>query len=186
MAANIHRHPAPNRALGELLPGWYDVPQNPMAARNYGVAYTPTLGEIMPGSFAVPQNPMKNFTAGNVQPLAVAPGAPGQVNGAPVMPGSGSGMSGCGGSCGGACGCNGQCGGGVGDISSDLSQFMSDLTAGNFTQALTVDTIAGFPSWAVVGGVVAIGLYFFAGTGDSRAKSAYKTVRRKVSAAAAA
>jgi hypothetical protein len=179
MAANIHRHPAPNRALGELLPGWYDVPQNPIAAAQQGIKYTPTLGEIMPGSFVVPQNPMMNFTAGSVQPLAVAPGAPGQVNGQPVGKGSGNGVSGCG--CGGSCGgCGG--GGGMGDISSDLSQFMADLTAGNFTQAFTVDTILGFPSWFVVGGVAALGLYLFAGTGDSRAKRAYKTVRRKVAA----
>lgn len=174
MAGNINFHPAPNRALGELLPGWFDVPQNPITQQAYGVAYTPTLGEIMPGSYAVPQNPMMDFTRGNVLPIGMKPGVKGQINGQPV------GVSGVGCGCGGSCG--GGCGGGMGDISTDLSTFMADLTAGNFSQALFTDTIMGFPAYAAVGVVAVAALWFFGGTGDSRAKQTYRTVRRKVTA----
>jgi len=181
MAANIHRHPAPNRALGELMPGWYDIPQNPLMASNYGVAYTPTLGEIMPGSFTIPENPLWNIGTGTVKPIGIQPGAPGQINGQPVATrsGSGSGMGcGCGGGHG-SCGCGG---GGMGDISTDLSTFMADLSAGNYSQALFTDTIMGFPSYAVIGVLAVAGMWFFGGTGDSRATKTYRTVRRKVTA----
>ena len=185
MAANIHRHPAPNRALGELLPGWFDVPQNPITQRVYGTQYTPTLGEIMPGSFAVPQNPLVALASGSVLPLAMQPGAPGKVNGTTIDAGGGAGVGcGCGGSGGGSCSCSG--GHGMGDISTDLSTFMTDLTSGNFQQALFTDTIMGFPSWAVLAVLTVGGMYIFGGTGPSRAKRTYTTVRRKVSAAAAA
>ena len=172
MAGNINRHPAPNRTLGELMPGWYDVPQNPIAQSQFGVARTPTLGEIMAGAFAVPQNPIVNFGTGNVQPIGVQPGAPGRLNGQ-VM-----GVSGVGCGCGGGCGC----GSGMGDVGADLSVFMTDLTSGNINQALFTDTIMGFPAWFGVAGVAALGLYLFSGTGSSRASKAYRTVRRKVTA----
>lgn len=177
MAANIHRHPAPNRALGELLPGWFDLPQNPLMASTYGVAYTPTLGEIMPGSFTIPENPLWNIGTGTVKPIGVMPGAPGQINGQPI-----GGVSGVGCGCGGGHGSCGCSGGGMGDISTDLSMFMADLSAGNYSQALFTDTIMGFPAYAVIG-ILAVGaMYVFGGTGDSRATRAYRTVRRKAAA----
>ena len=164
------------------MQGWYDVPQNPITAQEYGVAYTPTLGEIMPGSlFVVPQNPITSFATGNVLPLAVQPGAPGMVNGQPV------GMSGCG--CGGACGGAGACGcggGGLGDISTDLSTFFSDLTAGNWSTAFMTDTIFGIQAWIVVAAAAGLAWWALAGTGPSRATRAYRYTRRKVAAVAAA
>ena len=177
MAANIHRHPAPNRALGELLPGWFDIPQNPITAAKQGVNYTPTLGEIMAGSFVVPQNPIVNFASGNVLPIGVAPGKGGMVNGQPVAGPGMSGGCGCGGSCG---GCGG--GGGMGDISADLTTFMTDLTAGNYQTALFTDTILGFPAWSAVAAVLVVGMWMFGGTGPSRVRKAYRTAKRKITA----
>jgi hypothetical protein len=178
MAANIHRHPAPNRALGELLPGWFDIPQNPITARSQGINYTPTLGEIMAGSFTIPENPIVNFASGNVLPLGVNPAKAGVVNGQPVGTGM-SGGCGCGGSCGG-------CGGGMGDISADLTTFSTDLMAGNFQTALFTDTIAGFPAWSVLAVTGGLLWYFLAPTGKSRVGKAYHKVRRKAAAAYAA
>jgi len=168
MAGNINRHPAPNRALGELMQGFYDVPQNPIMAANYGVARTPTLGEIMAASFVVPQNPLVSFGTGNVLPLGVQPGTPGKLNGQAL-----SGMG---------CGCGGGCGCGMSGVSDDLQTFMQDLTSGNINQAMFNDTIFGFPAWSMVAAAGVAFWYMFAGTGKSRAGRAYSTVRRKLTA----
>lgn len=61
-------HPAPG--FGDLMPGWFVVPQNPITTP--GTALVPslqgtrpnqvlrrtTMAELMPGSFTVPQNPL--------------------------------------------------------------------------------------------------------------------------------
>lgn len=58
--SNFPYHPAPG--LGELLPGFFVVPQNPITAARQGVGYIPRMGELLPASFTVPQNPIvKNF-----------------------------------------------------------------------------------------------------------------------------
>lgn len=176
MAGNIPFHPAPNRALGELLPGFFDVPQNPITAREYGIGYTPTLGEIMPGMFTVPQNPIVAFGTGNVLPIGVMPGAPGTLNGQPI----GSSMAGMGCGCGGGNGGCG-CGGGMGDVSADLSVFMSDLTAGNISQAMS-DPIFGFPAWGFVAAGIAAFFYFGA---PSEGSSRIRRGRRRLGAAIA-
>lgn len=49
-------HPAPG--LGELLPGWFVVPQNPLELATRGIRRIPTIGEIVPATFPVPQNPL--------------------------------------------------------------------------------------------------------------------------------
>lgn len=91
-------HVAPG--LGDLIGGWFVVPQNPVGGGRAG--YVPSLGELMPGSYPMPQNPLMRGLS------AVGAG------------GSGTGMGcGCGGgdapshdhgpaksACG--CGCNGQ------------------------------------------------------------------------------
>ena len=62
---NIPFHPAPG--IGELLPGFFVVPQNPIrdAMGMSGVRYQPHIGELMPASFTVPQNPIvKNIQTG--------------------------------------------------------------------------------------------------------------------------
>jgi len=64
----------------------------------------------------------------------------------------------------------------------DLSTFMADLSAGNYSQALMTDTIFGFPAWSVMAGVAGVMWWMLSGTGPSRATKAYRTVRRKVTA----
>lgn len=59
-------HPAPG--MGDLLPGFFVVPQNPLwdnksranAPMGFagGPKYIPHIGELLPGRFAVPQNPL--------------------------------------------------------------------------------------------------------------------------------
>lgn len=153
--AMINQHPAPG--LGDLLPGFYVVPQNPIKE---AVTYVPRIGEILPGSFPVPQNPIKDYMSGRLNLIGREPGVQGTVNG----------VSGCG--CGGSCG---GCGG-LGDISSDFSKIKSDASAGDFGQVLQ-DTIAGIPVWAIGAGLA---LLFFAG-GESH--SYYGRSRRAARAA---
>lgn len=50
----LNMHPAVG--MGDLLPGWFVVPQNPI--KGGGAKYIPHIGEILPGRFAVPQNPL--------------------------------------------------------------------------------------------------------------------------------
>jgi hypothetical protein len=64
----LNFHPAPG--LGDLLPGEFVVPQNPirdagtpLVPSNVGLTKgrpykVPKLGDLMPGKFAVPQNPL--------------------------------------------------------------------------------------------------------------------------------
>jgi hypothetical protein len=118
--AGINFHPA--IGLGDLMPGWYAVPQNPIAAAKQGITKAPSLGDIVQGSYVVPQNPLANFVAGKVAPL-------GQKSG------GGKGC-GCGGSCGG-CGSGGSVNGvglsGTGVLSTDASQTWTDLSSGNLS-----------------------------------------------------
>lgn len=136
----LTHHPAPG--LGDLLPGFFVVPQNPLQP----VTYTPRIGEIMPGSFVVPQNPIMAYTTGNVRPI-----------------GTGNGISGCG--CGGSCG---GCGGGkingspisgIGDWTTDWANISGKATAGDFMGVLQA-TVFGVPVWAVGAGLA---LVMFAG-----------------------
>lgn len=58
--SHITSHPAPG--LGDLLPGWFVVPQNPIRDAHEGytseVKYVPHMGDLLPGMFVVPQNPL--------------------------------------------------------------------------------------------------------------------------------
>jgi hypothetical protein len=61
--SHIPFHPAPG--FGELMPGDFVVPQNPITAASKGVRYIARMGELMPGQFSIPQNPIvKNFQTG--------------------------------------------------------------------------------------------------------------------------
>lgn len=153
---NISHHPAPG--LGDLLPGFFVVPQNPVTD---AVRYVPNLGDIMPGAFVVPQNPVVDRAAGHVVPI---------------------GTSGVSGGCG--CGCSGGGGCGVsklnhqpigmGDVAADWSKFQTDISGGGFMTALQ-DTFMGMPVW----GVLAIGAAFmFMGGSESH----YRRGRRAVAA----
>ena len=147
---NLHVHPAPG--LGDLLPGWYAVPQNPITRAATGVKYTPSIGDILPVTFVVPQNPIKDYTAGQVKMIG--------QNGSSKPTGGNVGVGcACGGTCGG-CGGQGGGGGGMGDISTDLSAMMTDITTGNFAQfgtdfltLIQEPTVLGIPLWAAGIGV---------------------------------
>src|SRR5882724_9614777 len=147
--AGINRHPAPG--LGELQPGWFVVPQNPMHGP---VSYIRGVGDILAtGGFTVPQNPVAEYSAGHVLPIRVQPGADGTINNKPVGV-SGLGC-GCGGGCGGSCG-----GGGMSGIGDDFTKITTDLSNGNIMDALVNDTLFGVPVWAY--GVL-LGVMMFAG-----------------------
>lgn len=73
MQTNFH----PSPGLGDLLPGWFVVPQNPIRADSTvlvpsvqatvpgQIARRPHMGEFLPATFAVPQNPIiKNLNTG--------------------------------------------------------------------------------------------------------------------------
>lgn len=46
-----------NISIGELVPGRFPIPQNPITAAE-AIAYGPGMGELVAGRFAVPQNPL--------------------------------------------------------------------------------------------------------------------------------
>ena len=72
-------HPAPG--LGDLLPGWLVVPQNPVRAAETALVPTvqalapgaimrkPHMGDFLPASFVVPQNPIRKTLASNMNGL---------------------------------------------------------------------------------------------------------------------
>jgi hypothetical protein len=164
MAGNIHSHPAPG--LGDLMPGWFSVPQNSVTD---GVTYTPGIGDILAtDGYSVPQNPILDYMKGQVTLIGQQKGpGPGMLNGQPVSMSAGTSGAGCG--CGGAC-----AGGGMGDISSDFTTFTNDLTSGNIMQAIQ-DPIFGVPVWAIAGGLA---LAIFMGGSESH----YSRTRRAVRA----
>lgn len=134
--ANMGIHPAPG--LGDLLPGWFDVPQNPIKDAR-PVTVTPRIGDIVAGtnvSFVVPQNPLKSYASGNVRPLGTGMGCAcdgGQINGV----GMGDIMI------------------GSDDVTTDWNNFMTQVSAGNLTGALST-TVLGIPVWAYAAALVAI------------------------------
>jgi hypothetical protein len=63
--ARLNVHPA--AGIEGLLPGWFNVPQNPITMAQQGVTYTPGIGELVPAKFTVPQNPlMDRLTSASV------------------------------------------------------------------------------------------------------------------------
>ena len=58
-------HPAPG--MGELMPGFFVVPQNPITMAQTGMGYFARMGELLPASFSVPQNPIVNNFATGMQ-----------------------------------------------------------------------------------------------------------------------
>lgn len=166
MAGNIHIHPAPG--LGDLMPGWFAVPQDPITMARQGVTMTPGIGDILPGSYVVPQNPILDYVKGQVKMIGQKGGgkAKAQINGQGV-----SGL-GCGGGCGGGCGCGGDCGGSGGggglsglgqtgtDFTNSLANIGTDISSGDWSSLpgdvgtlLASQTVLGIPLWgALIGG----------------------------------
>lgn len=147
--ANLNVHPAPG--LGDLMAGYFVVPQDPITMANEGVSRKPSLGDFIDASFVVPQNPLLAQISGTVAPIGQGSA------GMPIKP-SGHKHSGLGCGGGGSCGCGGACGGGgggLGTLSTDWTQFTTDLEAGNITTALQ-DTIVGIPAWVYAAGIAAL------------------------------
>lgn len=74
--AHLNFHPAPG--LGDLLPGAFVVPQNPIDGESRrATSYVPRMGELLPGSFSVPQNPLiAALSSGNpLKPANMSNGA---------------------------------------------------------------------------------------------------------------
>jgi len=162
MAGNIHSHPAPG--LGDLMPGWFALPQNPMTD---GVSYTPGIGDILAtGGYTVPQNPIRDYTKGQVSIIGQQNGpGPGMLNGEPVSMTAGNTGMGCG--CGGACGGGGGCGShGMGQLTfnptGDLTAISTDFSNGNYMNVLT-DSFLNLPVW----GWLAIGAVFLSAGGSN-------------------
>ena len=60
---HLRFHPAPG--LGDLMPGFFVVPNNPILDASRGASHEPTVsayiphfGELVPARFAVPENPL--------------------------------------------------------------------------------------------------------------------------------
>lgn len=154
---NLPFHPAPG--LGDLLPGFFVVPQNPIKD---ATTYVPRIGEILPGSYPVPQNPIKDYMQGRIHQIGREPGTPGMINGK---------LSGCG--CGGTCG---GCGG-LGSVGDDFTKIKDDISAGNIGQVFQ-DTVFGVPVWAIGAGLAL--LFFMGGEKHSyagRSRRAYRAAR---------
>lgn len=94
-------HPAPG-TLGELMPGSFVVPQNPIYDNKsraldpmgfVGVRYIPSMGEILPSRFTVPRNALVSQIREGLAGCCCSDGtdAPdpdngtGFLNGAPLM-----------------------------------------------------------------------------------------------------
>ena len=53
---NCPFHPAPG--LGDLVPGMFVVPMNPITAASGGVTYVPRIGDLVRAHYTVPMNPL--------------------------------------------------------------------------------------------------------------------------------
>lgn len=161
-------HPAPG--LGDLLPGFFVVPQNPITTP--GTALVPTLqglngnritkrsgiGDLLPGSFIVPQNPLRDALTGGMSGLGCG--------------------SGCGGGCGGPYTLNGLRGLGDGTFSG-VTDWLQE-------PSMISDSV---PNWMLFGGA-ALAAYWLLSPGGSKYRSAvssergYKRVARGIGSAA--
>lgn len=150
--AGITFHPAVG--IGALMPGWYDIPQNPITMAQQGIRKTPGVGDILAtAGYSVPSNPVMAFTGNAVKPL-------GQGGGVGCACGGGGGACGChGGSVNGISGFSKELlvSGGMGDIPGDFSAIFSRLTSGDIAgaggslMALLQEPVAmlgGLPLWA--------------------------------------
>lgn len=80
-------------SMGEMLPGKFVDPSNPIAAAMYGAA-NPGMGDLTSGRFVIPQNPiLAGRGMGDLTPGAF----PVPMN--PILAGRGMGCADCGGGC---------------------------------------------------------------------------------------
>ena len=63
--------------MGELMPGTYTVPMNPITAGNGQIVYVPSMGELLRAHYTLPQNPLKRSLGG----CGLGCGCPGTYDG---------------------------------------------------------------------------------------------------------
>lgn len=148
--SHLPYHPAPG--FGDLMPGSFVVPQNPIhpdgtplvpsvqAQSGGNIAYRPKIGDLLPGAFVVPQNPIRRNLASNM----------------------GMGCT--------SCGDSGYDGSGF--HSNGLQGLGMDLSAQGLTTWATSDGPMGLPMLAWVG--IAVGAYLLISPGGSD----YRAARR--------
>lgn len=157
--AHLDVHPAPG--FGDLIPGWFSVPQNPIQgdstpivasinAKAGGMAVKiPTMGELLPGFFVVPQNPLRDQL--------------------------GMGRLGCG-----TCGMGQAAPPGTTDLMGSLTGMGTSVTSW-----LQSSMVAGIPNWLLVGGAVAAYFLLTPGGSEYRAQRAaargYRRLARSLS-----
>lgn len=134
--AHSRFHPAPG--LGQMLPGWFAVPQNPISGAS--VRYQPSMGEIVAADFTVPQNPIIRASVMGVMPEQ-----------GKALEVSGLGKTDCG------CGCNGNgdCGNGMGSLTEDLKGYADQAAAfatDGGTGTIVTVLLAGLILYSFTGG----------------------------------
>jgi hypothetical protein len=151
-------HPAPG--FGELLPGSFVVPQNPI--RDAGTALVPSvqakalgrivrvphIAELLPGQFDVPQNPLRDALLSSSVVKTQSTKGMGCI-------GCGAGMDGL---------------GSMGDLSSTMSSFTGWLTTPLFTVAGI-----GVPPWML--GVAGVGAYMLLAPGGKEYRQQSRALR---------
>jgi hypothetical protein len=183
------------RGTGDFVWARYVVPQNPvsdaqqrltpMCASGCGSKKRGT-GDFVPGLFAVPQDPVSDANRQAARALGtLVPSAPMY----PIPENSvlaafqAQGLAGLGCGCQGdncsSCGCG--CGGGLGQVSTELSQIGTDISAGNWAQALGTDTIFSIPVWIYLAGGALLWVGIFSGGEHSRYSRARKAGSRAIS-----
>lgn len=179
----LSTHPAPG--LGELVPGSFWVPQNPLVPGTFTgeVAYIPRAVERLPGRCGVQSNPLYKALNGG-------------INGSgPSGVGCGddcAGMGGCGCAAGGGCGCGGSCGGtgscgvgcGMGSISDSLASAWSSVT-GSFS-GLAASVPGGGYTLAAAAGLLLLLAFRPGGSEYKRAVGSAKAQYRAAVASARA
>lgn len=161
--AHLNFHPAPG--FGDLLPGFFVVPQNPIrgastpmvpsvqAAAGGQVVRVPHVGDLLPGQFPVPQNPIRAAMGGlgAYQFNNGLYGPDGVLYRRRLWPADRHTISGLG--CG--CGCSDGCG--CGGTNPSGLQGISDSVAAWVTAPSPVSSISNFVFY---GGLAAAGAYF--------------------------
>jgi hypothetical protein len=123
------------------MPGWWNVPNNPVQAAVQPITRTPGIADIIPGSYTVPQNPVADYVRGQRKMI---------------------GQSGC--NCGGSS-CNGTINGMAG-FSEDWDAAWGKIKSGAVTEAIQVPVL-GIPLWGWAAGAV-VGLIAISSSGGRR------------------
>jgi hypothetical protein len=180
---HLSMHPAPG--LGELVPGSFVVPQNPLVPGAFTgeVSYIPRAVERLPGRWTMQSNPLYKALNGGINGVSVGTGGCDDCTG-----------MGCGGGCaaGGGCGCGGSCGGagscgvgcGMGSISDSIASAWASVT-GSFS-GLAASVPGGSYTLAAAAGLLLLLAFRPGGSEYKRAVGSAKAQYRAAVASARA